>query len=318
MLKLLYSLPQPLTMTRNCISLATILTVTFSAFLAEAQTTYTFKPVTKFDYPGAPVTTALGIDDSNNVVGYYIPEGEDYANGFERYADGSFSAPIIAPGDKVFQTQAAAINNAGIVAGYYDVDFGGGRHGFFLKDGVYTTFDYPGAVGTEIHGINDAGDFVGTYTNPDFTYGAFASVGGNLVAITIPDSTYISPSDINNDGEIIGWYNTPTNSVGFLIEGDGTYHYPLNARGSSAVLYGTNDKRYSVGETYDGTTLHGLFYAAPHTFVTYDFAATSTIQLTGINNAGYMCGAGPDIHNNSLAHSFIVRVRSEPGAVSEK
>ncbi len=163
-----------------------------------------------------------------------------------------------------------------------------------------------------VQGINNAGDFVGIYTNPDFTNGAFASIGGNLVSITIPDSSYISPDDINNAGEIVGWYNLPTTSTAFPLESDGTLRSPQNWRDNVIIFYGTNDKRYSVGESYDGTNHHGLFYAAPHTFVAYDFPDLTFAQLTGVNNAGFICGHGGDIHNSSLTHSFIVRVRAEP------
>ncbi len=56
-------------MTRHSISLATVLSLAFFAALTQGQTTCKFKPVTTFDYPGAPVTWALGIDSSNNIVG---------------------------------------------------------------------------------------------------------------------------------------------------------------------------------------------------------------------------------------------------------
>ena len=199
------------------ISFRTILSLAFFATLAQGQTTYTFRPVAKFTYAGARSTLALGIDSSNNVVGAQIPEGAEYANGFERYADGTFSAPIIAPGSDVIQTIASAINDTGTIAGYYTTNLAY-THGFFLKDGVYTVFDYPGVYLTMLQGINDVGDFVGWYENLDQTSGAFASIGGNLIAIAIPNSTYNSPSDINNHGEIVGWYNRPNNSISFLRE----------------------------------------------------------------------------------------------------
>ena len=290
------------------LSFPAILSLAFFGTLAQGQTTYTFKQVAKFDYPGATVTLAAGIDSSNNVVGAYIPEGAQYANGFERSADGTFSAPIIAPGGDVVQTLATAINDTGTIAGAYTTNLGY-THGFFLKDGVYTVFDYPGAYLTMIQGINDAGDFVGWYILLDQTGGAFASIGGNLIPIAIPNSTYVSPSDINNKGEIAGWYNRPNNSISFLRESDGTLRYPIHPRGSSATLFGTNDQRYSVGQTYDGTALHGLFFSAPSTFFTYDFPNSSYVQLNGINDAGFICGHG---YNNltGVTHSYIVRVQA--------
>jgi hypothetical protein len=277
------------------------------AALAAAQTTYTFKPIAKFDYPGAVVTAATGIDSFGNVAGVFRPPDADYGNGFERYTDGTFSPPIIVPGSDVIQTIPTALNDSGTIAGFYDSSTGL-VHGFFLKDGVFTAYDYPGSNFTMIQGINEAGDFVGYYSINQ-TYGAFASIGGNLIPITIPSSTFISPTDINNDGEIVGWYNTPNNSLGFVMEADGTLHNPIHPRGGSATFFGTSDKRYSVGQTYDGTGLHGLFYAAGRTFVTYDFPGVSFVELTGINNTGFICGHGYDT-TSGMTHSYIVRVQA--------
>ena len=75
------------------------------------------------------------------------------------------------------------------------------------------------------------------------------------------------------------------------------------------TFFGTSDKRYSVGQTYDGTGLHGLFYAAGRTFVTYDFPGVSFVELTGINNTGFICGHGYDT-TSGMTHSYIVRVQA--------
>ena len=36
-------------------------------------------------------------------------------------------------------------------------------HGFFLSGGTFTEYDVPGALSTDVLGINDAGDFTGTF-----------------------------------------------------------------------------------------------------------------------------------------------------------
>jgi hypothetical protein len=294
--------PQPL---RLGAFLAFILFTT----LSHAQTTLAFKPIAKFNYPGAARTFAMGIDDSNNVVGAYIVEAFGFSNGFERYADGTFSDPIIAPGDDVIQTVAIAINNSGTIAGAYTDNTG--THGFFLTGGIYTVFDYPGTSFTMIQGINDAVDFVGYYLLPDGSGGAFVSIGGNLSPITIPGSTFISPADINNGGDIVGWYNTPDISSGFRLESDGTLHYPIRPPGSSAILLGTNETRRSVGQTYDGSAAHGLVYAGGRDFVAYDLPNTNFDELSGVNQHGFICGYGNDETQSETTLSFIVRVRQE-------
>jgi hypothetical protein len=69
--------------------------------------------------------------------------------------------------------QPNAINNAGLVAGYY-LDANYVSHGFVWTEGTVQTIDYPGATGTIFGGINNRGVVSGTYQD----------VNGNTYAIT--------------------------------------------------------------------------------------------------------------------------------------
>jgi hypothetical protein len=180
---------------------------------------------------------------------------------------------------------------------------------FFLNGDTYTIYDYPGAYDTRVVGINDAGDIVGTYILTDNSQGGFAVVGGVLEAITVPDSTYVSPSDINNRGDIVGWYNTPDASLGFRLQSNGTLHYPVRpGHAEATLLFGTNDKRASVGVFYDGAS-HGLYFANRQLFATYDLPGTFLNNLTGINRDGRICGWG---YAGGTTHSYILRSRIDP------
>jgi hypothetical protein len=272
--------------------------------LLNAQTTVTFKQVAKFTYPGADRTLAQGIDDAGNVVGAYIPTNATWANGFERYADGTLSDPIIAPGGDVFQTVPTAINNTGTIAGNYSDSTG--THGFLLTNGAYTVFDYPVVYWTTINGINDVGDFVGYYVRNDGSGGAFVSIAGNVVPITIPRSTFISPSDINNVGDIIGWYNTAQTEAGFVLGSDGTLHYPIKPGGyPAAIFFGMNERREKVGQVYDGATGRPLYYVDEGTFAIYDVPNTFSAQFSGINRRGLICGYGYNFEE--VTYSFLVK-----------
>lgn len=276
--------------------------------VAPAQTT-SLKLVTRFDYPGGVFTVAQGINDAGDVVGYFTsnPNGSGLT-GFVRYAGGTFSAPLIYPDSNVTQTILTAINNSGIFAGYYSTDPPVATHSFFLTGGAYTTYDYPGAYDTRITGINDQGDFVGTYMLTDNTKGAFAVIGGVLKSVTIPDATYVSASDINNDGDIVGWYNTPDASLAFRLESSGRLRAPIKppmARASE--FFGTNDTTTSVGISYDGSFNHGLLFTGGHEFITYDLPTTNYNALTGINRRGLICGFGFD---GSGTHSYLLRART--------
>lgn len=276
---------------------------------ARAQTV-TLKLATQFDYPNVAATMAMGINDAGDVIGYFTDEpgtGRGIT-GFIRYADGTFGPPVIYPGAS--QTVLTGINNNGTIVGFYSTETPVATHSFFLSGDTYTLYDYPGAYDTRVVGVNDAGDIVGTYVLTDNTQGAFAVVGGVLKPITIPDSTYVSPSDINNQGDIVGWYNTPDASLAFRLESDGTLRYPIIPRHSDASLFfGTNETRASVGASYDGSFTHGLYYGGGQLFATYDLPGTTYNNLTGINRGGWICGWG---FGGSAGHSYLLRSKINP------
>jgi hypothetical protein len=63
-------------------------------------------------------------------------------------------------------TCALAINPAGEIVGQYK-RADGIFHGYLLRNGVFTSIDFPGASSTfAAMGINEQGDIVGSYFNP--------------------------------------------------------------------------------------------------------------------------------------------------------
>lgn len=107
-----------------------------------------------------PGQSTLDINDGAQVVG-----ADPNSSGGFLYLNGVFT-PINVPGST--GTVPTGINNAGqIVGSYWDVQ--GKMHGFLDTDGVFTTIDTPYASevsaplgNTQLFGINDTGDIVGT------------------------------------------------------------------------------------------------------------------------------------------------------------
>jgi len=71
----------------------------------------------------------------------------------------------LVPGQVAAQTSAKGINARGDIVGFY---IAGGTHGFLLRDGRYTSLDFPvpGVRGTIANGINPRGEIVGQYQLP--------------------------------------------------------------------------------------------------------------------------------------------------------
>jgi probable HAF family extracellular repeat protein len=111
---------------------------------------------------------------------------------------------------------ANGINNADQIVGFYDISPIGGQ-GFIYQNGTYTTLDDPAAGETEPTGINNAGQFIGTYTDATGIHGFVYSNGTYTTLddpLAAPGKTYAS--SINDEGDVVGTYTDSTGNHGFL------------------------------------------------------------------------------------------------------
>ena len=94
--------------------------------------------VTTFDYPDSQVifTQPTAINEAGDIVGYAVTNDLVYF-GFVRYADGSFSDPIVEPSDGDNFTVATGITDDGMICGYFR-DGATREHGYFLSNGTFT------------------------------------------------------------------------------------------------------------------------------------------------------------------------------------
>jgi len=127
-----------------------------------------------------------------------------------------------------------AINNAGVVTGYYGDNIGSGFHGFVRAvDGAFVTFDVPGAVNATVpSAINAQGTVAGTYYDVNFNPHSFLRApNGALTTFDPPGAVNGSmPSAITADGVILGVSNPfgvsnpPFDSgPGFMRDPSGTF-----------------------------------------------------------------------------------------------
>src|SRR5262249_41570534 len=132
--------------------------ITLCAFLPAQAQRYRFET---FQYPQAPITTAMGINNHGQIVG--IVRDRDKNKGFVK--DGSNFVLIDVLGSGPLNgTIATGINDDGVVVGTYTTE--GSEiisHGFIFSGQILTSFDVPASSTTQLGAINNRGQITGRY-----------------------------------------------------------------------------------------------------------------------------------------------------------
>ena len=153
---------------------------------------------------------------------------------------------------------------------------------------VFKTIDVPVATLTDVNGINDSGQIVGSYVAGGLTHGFLLS-GDEYITLDVPGATSTAAWDINDAGEIAGSYVAGDTTHGFVLSG-GTYttiHFPGSTR---TMPRGISDSGAIVGEYIADGVLHG-FLLDGGVFATVDVpGATFTSYASEVNNSGDIVG----------------------------
>jgi probable HAF family extracellular repeat protein len=194
---------------------------------------------TYFDYPGETVTVPMDINDSGVIVGYagrnpvigFLYDGTSFTtvqrgNDSATYSFGINNAGNVVGGtSNIYTTKGfemrggrfkllqvpgefiyvygAGINNLGTVVGWTD------DNGFACRRGSCQLLDFPGAVKTEVLGINDSGIVVGWYEKgPPYAFHSFASKNGRYISFDYPGAGATFAYGINASGQIVGAYTS--------------------------------------------------------------------------------------------------------------
>ena len=246
-----------------------LLLVLLMTATASAQKDFSY---TTFDVPGPGVagTKAFRGNARGDIVGRYFIGGNG-PHGFLRKADGTFTAPIDVPVTNT-GTVCRGINARGDIVGRY-FDNSGNTHGFLLEtDGTFTTIDVPS-------------------TAPLF------GVPGTTVA-----------EQLNNMGEIVGFYDAPTIlpnfglvnlTHGFLRHTDGRFER-IDFPGSDITLAsGTTDQGkvvgtyFIIGTGFPVTSIRGFVREHDGSYKSIDVPVPSAFGtiVNGMNDAGDIEGS---------------------------
>jgi uncharacterized membrane protein len=261
------------------------------------------------------MSTHAAQNDSGEIISFEVP-GAD-----------------ITPGD-YNGTYPSAINDWGVITGYYE-DANDEVHGFIrTPDGKYIAFDAPGAAavpgsnaGTSPSSINDLGEIAGSYNDSSgVSHGFLRAADGRFTRIDVPgngNNTY--PIAINVEGTVAGYYlDSGLQFHAFLRNPDGqftTFDGPGACdTGTSAGCYGSaafaiNIFGASAGAYEDNSgnlVSHGFVRNSRGRLVAFEApgAGTGANQGTGcpgcafgINASGAIAGTYTD--TNNVSHGFL-------------
>ena len=162
--------------------------------------------------PTGGCATALGMNNLNQVVGWWGRQGFVYSNG---KVNTSFNYP------GAVATNPYAINDSGEIAGSW-TDSVGFVHGFIWTQKLgFTSFDAPKTTHTIPLAINNSGTVVGYFaTKKQTAQGAFLYSAGTLTVITVPGARSAQAVGINSQGTVLGDYSVgkALNPRGFLYQ----------------------------------------------------------------------------------------------------
>lgn len=288
--------------------------------------------ITKFSVSGGNFTYPVSINNAGTVTGTVRSDMDDmddcyytsYCKSFVRTLDGkitTFSVPEAEGG-----TIAVGINNSGTITGF--AHEGDETKGFVRQaNGTIITFDVPGAKYTRPASINNDGVITGCY-NVISTVGTLcSSAKGGHGFIRMTDGTFItfdvpgiqlltSPTDINDLGEITGFYENDLSNDDFgvfLRKTDGSIlKFNVPNEGLDTVFKINNDG-VILGNyfTINGPRLHAGFTREPSGEIReWKHPATDAnyTRINDINEAGMVVGEYLD-YKARKSYSFLLNTK---------
>ena len=282
------------------------------------------------DFPGSVETEIYGISDATGVLtGNFID-----ASGVRR----GFTGDIILEFPGATATFADFVNSAGNMFGSYIDTDGIFQEYAYSADGRYIAFDLANAENLEffyVHGYNDAktrvargkafGDVTRTYL------GTFVD---GLRELKVPDSVSTEGYNINQDGSVVGFYETPDGRRhGFIARPIEVSDKPVFTTSGFNYTYESIDvpgvdflslTASSDYEDYAGYTKSAdgekdvAFTLIDGVFKTYDFPGSQNTYFYALGNNGNAAGYYEDSeghHRGIVLENGELRQYDFPGSV---
>jgi len=168
-----------------------------------------------------PVDQLLGVNNHDVAVGFFT-NAAGLNRGYTYDINARTFSRVLVPGAAGLgpSLTAAAINNSGDVAGFYNKTASAVDAFLKLRSGRFITIAFPGASMTQAFGVSDSDEVVGTYTvgtgNSAVTHG-FTWLGGQFVSVDIGGASATTINGVNDEGDLVGFYtDAKGNTDGFV------------------------------------------------------------------------------------------------------
>jgi len=279
-----------------------------------AATTYTIKLISTFDFPGASIYPA-GINNAGDIVGVEQNASTFSVFGFERFADGEFAPLVDFPGSQ--STVATGINDQGTIAGEYELA-DGQAFGFFLTNADYDTFESGTLCGgqacdTDVSGINNHGDFAGSF-RPGADLQPFIDLDGVAIPVASPNSStvaFFNALDNSSSAAVGNYLDSQENGHSFVYVVATQAIALIDIPGATQTfLSGINSQRTLTGYYVDAENVgHGVVVVGKQ-LVFFDYPGAIFTNLAGINDRNALCGSYID--DLGMSHGLILRLVTTP------
>src|SRR6185312_2356512 len=115
-----------------------------------------------------------------------------------------------------------ALNDKGAIVGSFRVGTSAISHGYFLYQGKFTSFMFPGSLDTTALDISGNGIIVGNYSTSSSTH-PYMVRSGAFHEIKVPgfttNTSFVAVAGVNDNGDVVGTILSASSpfEVGFLL-----------------------------------------------------------------------------------------------------
>jgi probable HAF family extracellular repeat protein len=244
---------------------------------------------TAFDFPGATVTSLVGINARGEIAGSYtLPDGSRHTF---LLAAGRITK-IDYPGATT--TGPLGISPLGEVIGAYQVN--GAVHAFIYSTGSgFTTIDYPNATYTNATGRNASGDVVGRYLDAANVSHGYIFSNGQFTSVDYPGASFTGFTAIDPAGNITGRAIVDGVTHGFMLQTtQAPQRYTITDLGLVGAQPGqpialTNNGRVAGTAVLDSGFAHAVIWSRTGAMTDLGSAGLNSIAF-GMNESGLTVG----------------------------